>query len=69
MLDWQQYRSKANALTLPLLYFFLDNHLIMLDFCGIVACTKAKIIDIILCNGVRFIGGKLFGSIACGNQK
>ncbi len=34
-----------------------------------MAYRKAKITAVSLCNGVRFIGGKLVGRVAHGNEK
>ncbi len=38
---------------------FLNNHLIMLNFWRNTAQRKAKVVTVFLCNGVRFIWGKL----------
>ncbi len=46
---------------------FVVNHLIMLDFHKSKAHRKAKIVAVILCHGVRFIGGKLVGRVSHGN--
>ncbi len=47
--------------------FFLDNHLIMFDFCGSMDYRKEKIVAVGLCNGIRFIQRKLVGRIGHSN--
>ncbi len=49
--------------------FILDNHLGMLIFCRSTACRKVTIVSVSLCDGVRFIGSKLFCRVAYGNWK